>query len=623
MFPKHCSIRQRLSAPTVNARGQYHRLNILPAHYQYYNSEGTKEPQKYISKINENSYAENSSIENEANDLNDAKHEYINTETIALSDIPLPTTAPLVQMSHEYNIPVRIQQNVGNVVGNANKTSQFIFPNHELQVRESRMPLRMNYPITSVRLQTSMINMTPPSTNLYILPQFATKPRFLGPITVNNIKRMQERLFQQRQQYDCTNNPSNQVLENSASFENTASQLNDISLGYEDKVEKWLKSANKYLKNGFYINLEELPEFPSFELPELSSAELIELPSVKLPDLPAVELTEPATVELPELPTVELAELSNIELSKLPDVELPELSSIKLSEHPRNELPDICNKSYDGGKGDSEESGKSQTSEVPELIKSDKLNLSGDHIKLNFNTCSNTVIGEFRESKANILKLKKLKARREFFEHLQQLPDIVPKLKSCKNLRRKIKILKKYFAAINSISTGRFPLENFIEILGRKNQLIKKVSQTKNKDLSALKQKCCFGLKFYKQLSTESNFDVRQSNLMINDISKCKMWIRESQEFNAFPSKRMKLDNSQPSYLQIKTLVRDEQGRRISSLKYYDSIIDELFFADNGIEKILNRNQNRMMNADGWTHFKVAVKTVMKNIISTLNEQIS
>lgn len=613
----------------MTAPGPYHKFNILRAPYQNYNSERTKEPQKYPSKTDDNSSAEKILTENKMNYLNDAKHECNNAETIAVCDIPLPTAAPLVQLSQGYNIPFRIQQNAGNENTDANKTSQSIFPNPELQLRESRIPLRMNYPITSVRLQTPMIAMAPPPRNHYILPQFNTKPRFLGQITVNGLKRIQERLFQQRHQYDYTNNSSHPDCENCVSYENISSHLNVMSIDYEDKVEKWLESVNKHLKSGCYINLEELPEFPSTGLPEFSNTKLSELPRVESTEHSSAELTKLPTlpnlsgIELPESAIAEVAEISNTKLPKLPNVELPKLSSIKLSEHPRIASPLFYNKSYDGGKGDSEESGKS-VDKTPELIKAAKVNFSGDHIKSNFNTLSNTIIGKSHKSKVNILNLKKLKARREFFERLQQLPDIVPKLKNCKTTKRKIKILKKYFAAINSISTGRFPFKKFIKILGKNNKPIKNISQIKNKKFSALKQECCLGKKFDK-FSTESNLDMRQSNLLINDISNYKMWIRKSQEFNAFPCKRMKLGKSQSLFLQTKTLVRDEQNLWISSLNYFDSIIDELFFADSGIEKILHRNQNRMVDTEinGWTHFKVAVKTVMRNIILSLNEKIS
>lgn len=603
----------------MTAPGQYHRLNILRPLYQNYNLEGTKEPQKYPSKTDDNSCAEKISIENKTNDLNDAKHECNNAETIAVCDIPLPKTAPLVQLSQGYNIPFRIKQNVGNANPDTNKTSQSIFPNPELQLHESRIPLRMNYPITSVRLQTPMITMIPPPKNHYILPQFNNKPRFLGQITVDGLKRIQERFFQQRHQYCYTNNTSHQDREKSVSYENISSHLNVMSIDYEDKVEKWLESVNKHLKSGSYINLEELPEFPSVELPQFSRVDSTEHSSAELTKLSSAKLHNISDIELPEPATAEEAGGSNIELPKLPSVELPELSSIKLCEPPRIASPRIYNESYDGGKGDSEDSGKI-VDKTPELIKAAKVNFSGDHIKSNFNT----ITGKSHKSKANILNLKKLKARREFFERLQQLPDIVPKLKNCKTTKRKIKILKKYFAAINSISTGRFPLKKFIEILGKNNKPIKNISQIKTKAFSALKQECCLGKKFDK-FSTESNFDMRQSNLLINDISNYKMWIRESQEFNAFPSKRMKLGKSQSLFLQTKTLVRDEQNRWISSLNYFDSIIDELFFADSGIEKILHMNQNRMVDTEtnGWTHFKVAVKTVMKNIILSLNEKIS
>lgn len=88
--------------------------------------------------------------------------------------------------------------------------------------------------------------------NLF-LPQIAIPPRFLGPVSINDFKRMQERFLMQKQRLGEANGVYRSSLQRNVLIENQIK--NGGCLSYEDKVKKWLLSINEHM--GSYTDLEK------------------------------------------------------------------------------------------------------------------------------------------------------------------------------------------------------------------------------------------------------------------------------------------------------------------------------------------------------------------------------
>lgn len=200
-------------------------------------------------------------------------------------------------------------------------------------------------------------------------------------------------------------------------------------------------------------------------------------------------------------------------------------------------------------------------------------------------------------------------AKRLLFRHLPIFQSSLKRISKHTDLASKLKLMKHFFAEINlkndkrcySNQSSKSPKSKKASI---KNNWQKPIKTQEVRQNPCSKTRMKSGV---QESPPNSLFDLYEGSLLLNNNRNFKILIRES---NMLLSKRMKLSNSLSLTFEREANPQDQQKAKVSSLKHYNAIIDDLFFS--------NDESGNPGTVNGWTHFKAAVKSAVENIISSL-----
>lgn len=146
-------------------------------------------------------------------------------------------------------------------VGHHGITNQPVFYKNITQTAANpynkRIPLNVNHQVCNYRLPSKILQQqtfVPKNTELEQLPG---KPRYLGTFNVSNMKKLQERFYQQIHMQ----NELLQGVRNGGPLIKLPELGHNRTLNAEDKVEKWLEIVHVYMKSNSCIDcFEDLSE---------------------------------------------------------------------------------------------------------------------------------------------------------------------------------------------------------------------------------------------------------------------------------------------------------------------------------------------------------------------------